>query len=204
MRFAGPLNRVRLHPGGLEPTILTGLKRWLAGPLLTGRFALLCGILVLAFATSIRAAIDGIVTGCEFTPYLPFVLLSAVFLRWWQAGLVALLSVALLGLLFIGPPNDLLGSSCFLSSAATFLAASTAMIGSVLLVRSLIVSMHRSGEDEAAGGVVFSLEEGKVWASWYGRGPSVLLGSQNKVSTMMKDFLAQEEVARRMNGRPAD
>ena len=146
------------------------------------------------------AAIDGVATGCEFTPYLPFVLVSAVLLRWWQAALIALFSVAILGLLFMGPPSALAASCCFLSSAGVFLAASAAMIGGVHLVRRLFVSLQRPGADETAGGVVFSLSDNQVWASWYGQGAPVLLGSEAKVSTMMQDFLAQVEVGKRLNG----
>lgn len=184
--------------------IRAGLKQWLHAPVLTGRLALLCGIAAVALGTIIRAAISGIVTGCEFTPYLPFVLLSAVLLRWWQAGLVALTSVAALGALFMGPPEELLGSECFWSSGSIFLAASAAMIGCVVIVRHLFVSIHRQGADESAGGVVFSLEDGKVWASWYGQNLPVLLGSESKVSRMMHDFLAQVEVGKRLNGEKPD
>ena len=58
--------------------------------------------------------------------------------------------------------------------------------------------MLNRGADESPGGIVFSLDDGKVWASWYGQGPPVLLGSQKKVSGMMEDFLAQEEVGKRL------
>jgi len=61
--------------------------------------------------------------------------------------------------------------------------------------------MEKRGVDESLGGIVFSLEKGQVWASWYGQGPPVLLGSQRKVGEMMKDFLAQEELARRLSQR---
>lgn len=157
-------------------------------------------ILALVIATVIRAAIDPVVTGCEFTPYLPFVLLCAILLPWWESSLVALASVPILGLLFLGTPTELAVSSCFLSSAGIFLAASAGMISFVVVVRRVLVSIQRSGADESAGGVLFSLDQGEVWASWYGRGPRVLLGSEEKVSGMMEDFLAQGEVARRLNG----
>ncbi|MCL6684577.1 hypothetical protein [Sphingomonas alba] len=176
------------------------LKTWVVRTPLTGRLAALSAIAALTSATAVRATVDGIVTGCEFTPYLPFVLLSAIFLRWWQAALIALLSVPILGLSFIGAPGKLLHSDCFQSSAAIFLAASAAMIGLVMIVRGLFHALHRPGEDESEGGVVFSLEDGEVWASWYGQGQPVLLGSEDKVSTMMHDFLAQLEVGRRLNG----
>lgn len=177
------------------------LRQWFAKPPLEGRLALLSAIAALITATAIRAAVDGAVTGCEFTPYLPFVLLSAIWLRWWQAALIALVSVPVLGMLFIATPDHLLHSHCFLSSSAIFLAASAAMIGFVMLCRGLFVALHRPGADESQGGVVFSLEDGEVWASWYGRGRPVLLGSEDKVSLMMHDFLAQVEVGKRLNGK---
>ena len=128
-------------------------------------------------------------------------LLAAILLRWWQAALVAVLSVPILGLLFMGTPSHLVHSECFLSSSAIFLAASAAMIGFVMLCRGIFHALHRPGADESDGGVVFSLEDGEVWASWYGRGRPVLLGSQDKVSSMMHDFLAQVEVGKRLNGK---
>jgi len=74
-----------------------------------------------------------------------------------------------------------------------FLAASGAMIGFVLLARGLVAAMQRAGEDEAAGGVVFSLEDGEVWASWNGSGAPVRLGSKKNVSEKMKSFLAHAD-----------
>jgi hypothetical protein len=176
-------------------------KAWLLKPHLAGRLALLCGIILLALPTVIRAALDGIVTGCEFTPYLPFVLLSAILMRPWQASAVALASVGLLGDLFMGPPSKFLASECFLSSAGIFLASSAMMIGVVMLGRRLVTAMQGRGADEASDKIVFSLEKEEVWASWYGKGPPVRLGSENKVSEMMEDFLAQVELGRRLNRR---
>ncbi|HWL75611.1 MAG TPA: hypothetical protein VNQ74_17220, partial [Burkholderiaceae bacterium] len=69
---------------------------------MSGWLALLCGIGAVAVPTIVRVAVNGVVTGCEFTPYLPFVLLSAIFLGWKQAIAVALASVAVLGGLFFG------------------------------------------------------------------------------------------------------
>lgn len=181
--------------------VRAGFNDWLNGPPLTGPAALVGGIAAVALATAVRAAVDGMVTGCEYTPYLLFVMLSAILMRWWQAALVALASVVTFGFLFGGGPDKWLASACFLSSSTIFLAASAAMILTVVLARRLFRSLHRQGADESAGGVVFSLKEGKVWASWYGQGPPVLLGSQPKVSRMMEDFLAQVELGKRLNGK---
>ena len=87
------------------------LVKLLMEPVATGRFAVLGCFLAVALPTAVRAAVNGVVTGCEFTPYLPFVLLTAILVGSWQAGLVALVSVALLGGLFVGPPNEFLADS---------------------------------------------------------------------------------------------
>ena len=95
--------------------IRAGSTRWLIMPLLTGRFALLCAMVAVALPTLVRAAVDGVVTGCEFTPYLPFVLVCAILLRWWQAGAVALVSVGIIGGLFGGSHaarHELLHARC--------------------------------------------------------------------------------------------
>jgi hypothetical protein len=181
--------------------VLGSVIRWLQAPPATGRLALLCGIFAVAFPTTIRAAIDSLVTGCEFTPYLPFVLFSAVLLRWWQASLVALASVTILGGMFVGPPSAILASECFETSAGIFLASSASMIGAVILVRCAFAAMRHRDFDETAGGIVFSLEKDEVWASWYGSGPPMRLGSHNKVEAMMEDFLAQVELGKRLNAK---
>src|SRR6188768_2090621 len=68
------------------------MKRFLE-PSVTGYQALGLGILVVAIPTLIRAAVDGFVTGCEFSVYQPFVLVAAVFMHWRYAAAVALASI---------------------------------------------------------------------------------------------------------------
>ena len=185
----------------MNPRIVAGLTRWLHAPPATGRLALLCGVIAVALPTAVRAAVNGIVTGCEFTPYLPFVLVSALLLRWWQASAVALASVAILGGLFVSPPSASFLEACFISSAGIFLASSAIMIGAVILVRQVFAHIHSRGRDESAGGIVFSLEQNQVWASWYGSGPPMILGSEEKVGEMMEDYLAQVELGKRLTGK---
>jgi hypothetical protein len=174
------------------------LTRWLQTPFVTGRSALLGGIVAVAVPTIVRVATHGVVTGCEFTPYLPFVLLAAILLRWWQAGAVALASAAVFSGLFIGPPTEFLEQPCAMSAVGMFLAASAMIIGTMMVIRRVIAGIL-SHPDRSSGGVVFSMEEGEVWASWYGQGPPVCLGSRKKVGRMMEDFLAQEALAKRLN-----
>ena len=167
-------------------------------PLATGWVGLACAIVAVALPTAIRAAVSGSVTGCEFTPYLPFVLLAAILIGWWQAALVALASVAVLGGLFIGVPSEFLASSCAQSAAGVFLGSSAIIIAVVTLVHRVIAGIHQSRADPSAGGVIFSLDKGEVWASWNGSGPPMRLGSRDRVEEMMQDFLAQGELGKRL------
>jgi hypothetical protein len=171
-------------------------NRWLRAPLVTGRMAVLCGTLALALPTFVRAAVNGVVTGCEFTPYLPFVFLCAVMLRWWQAGAVALASVAILGGVLQGPPRHMLALPCFLPSAGIFLASSAGMIGIAVLVRRVVATLQKP--NGSSDGIIFSLDKGEVWASWYGHEQPVRLGSRRSVAKMMDDFLKQEQLAKRL------
>jgi hypothetical protein len=172
--------------------IRAGIARWVQAPLVTGWAALFCGMTAVWIPTMIRLAMNGAVSGCEFTPYLPFVLISAVLLRWWKAALVALASVAVLGGLFGGSPAFEL--SCFMPAAATFLASSAVMIGFAMLVRRAAAAAEQS--QGAASGLIFSVEQGDVWASWHGQGAPVRLGSQRAVAETMEDFLARDETGK--------
>ena len=52
---------------------------------------------------------------------------------------------------------------------------------------------------EPKGAVVFSLSDGAVWASWPGNNAPVHLGHYDSVVYMMRDFLAQCDLAERMS-----
>ena len=49
-----------------------------------------------------------------------------------------------------------------------------------------------------SGGIIFSLEGGRVWASWPGTDSNVVLGTKDEVAEMMRDFLAQVELGERL------
>lgn len=111
-------------------------------------------IAAIAVPTAVRAAVTDVVTGCEFTPYLPFVLASAILLRWSQAVVAALGSVAILGVLFFGHQSTALSMPCFASSAAMFLGASAMMIGVAELFRRWISALQN--REPEGGGIIFS------------------------------------------------
>ena len=68
--------------------VRTALTRWLYAPPVTGWVALIFGLVAVWVPSVIRLAVNGVVTGCEFTPYLPFVLICAIILdrSAWSSG----------------------------------------------------------------------------------------------------------------------
>jgi hypothetical protein len=53
-------------------------------------------------------------------------------------------------------------------------------------------------------GIIFSLRDDFVWATWPDTEAAVRLGRHRMVASMMEDFLAQDALGRRLtNGRPA-
>jgi hypothetical protein len=50
-------------------------------------------------------------------------------------------------------------------------------------------------------GIIFSLRDGFVWASWPDSEASVRLGRHNMVASMMRDFLAQDAIGVRLSER---
>ena len=75
------------------------------------------------------------------------------------------------------------------------------ILGIVALVRRMVTGLL-GGPESASGGAIFSLEDGEVWLSRQRHGPPVCLGSQQTVSEMMKDFLAQEDLGKHLAARP--
>ena len=167
-------------------------------PPLRGWMALVGAVIAVGIPTSLRAAVEGVVTGCEFTPYLPFVLASAIILGWRLSVLVAMASVAVMGGLFVTPANEHVSQSCFISGAGIFLGSSALIIGAIVAIRQVAIDLKKHLPDETADGIIFSLEKGEVWASWHGNGPPLRLGSKNRVGAMMEDFLAQVKLGERL------
>lgn len=173
--------------------VRASLVRLISAPPLDGWKGLLCGIAAIAIPTVVRLATKGTITGCEFTPYLPFILAAAILLPWWLAAAAAFAAVGIMGGVFAGPHGPAFDLSCFGSAAGIFLASSAAMIGIALMVRRTISALQKRGREAPGSGVIFSLENGEVWASWHGQDLPVRLGSQKRVSEMMRDFLAHSE-----------
>jgi len=177
-------------------TPVVRLAKWLMLPPITGKSALAWSLAAIAVPTLVRASLDGVVTGVGFTPYCPFVLLSAVMLCWRYAAVVAIASAAIADALFVGPRFELIESPTDVFGVIAFLGTSFLIIGLVHAMRTLME--HRGRPTGASNGVIFSQERGKAWISWPGEPYYVQLGQQDEVAEMMKDYLAQLELGKRL------
>lgn len=175
------------------------LEHWYERPTVTSEiWAVFWVILAVLVPTLVRASVNGFVEGCHGIPYVPSVLLAAIFLGWRPAVAVALGSALVSDWLFMGH-GHMLESGCDFFGMGVFLFASAMIIGSVELPRQMQNDTPKPVEpDIPSGGIVFSLESGEAWASWYGQGSPVRLGPQAEVAEMMEDFLAQLEVGERL------
>ena len=178
-------------------TLVGLLRRWLVATPIAGKPAFTLAVAAVALPTLYRASLTGMVMGIGYCPYLPFVLFSALFLGWRQAAAVALVSVLVVDVLFTGPrfqlfegPTDMLGDLGFLVVSALIIA----------LVQAIRTAFEDLIGPTAADGVFFSLENGQAWASWPTAGFHLRLGPQDNVAEMMKDFVAQVELGKRLNG----
>jgi hypothetical protein len=176
------------------------LNEWFDHPVVSDEsWAIFWTVAAVLVPTLFRASIDGIVEGCHTIPYVPSVLLATIFLGWRHAAVVALASAFVSDWLFMG----LLEEACDFFGIGLFLLASALIIGSVELPRQF---HHNSGRqvdaNERPAGIIFSLEGGQAWASWYGQDTPVRLGPEAEVAEMMQDFLAQLEVGKRLARHP--
>lgn len=177
-------------------------KLLLAQPF-AGRVALLWGLIAVMAPTAVRQSVDGVVTGLAITPYLPFVLISAVVLEWRQAALVATASVVVADTLFVGTPGHFLEGPADMLAVSLFAIIAAMFIGFVQLVRGVVAEMRKPARaQQLSSGIIFSLEQGEAWASWYGTGSTVCLGPRDEVAEMMQDFLAQVELGKRLTREP--
>lgn len=175
------------------------LMRRLLEPSVTGKRAIGLITLCIAIPTLIRAAVDGFVTGCEFSVFLPFVLVAAIFMEWRHAAIVALGSVGLADYLFM-THTAFFSGPCDLYVVGIFLTSSTLIISLVQFIRFRFAGVISTDRSEfASGQVVFSLENNQAWAGWHGHRTMVQLGTKDDVAEMMEDFLAQLELAERLN-----
>lgn len=183
-------------------TLFARLAKWLILPPITGKRAIGWSIAAVAVPTLGRALVEGSVTGIAFIPYIPFVLLSAVFLGWRYAAVTAIASAVIADALFVGVPYALVEGPADVFGVVVFLGASLLIIALVQTMRTVV--KHHGRPAGATDGIIFSEERGQAWASWPGASYYVRLGPQDEVAKMMEDYLAQLELAKRLNGAVHD
>lgn len=182
-------------------TLIDKSSRFLLAPPARGRKALLYAILLVAIPTGIRLLLDPIVGGrLPFFTYMPFIILAGALLTWRNAGLVALVSWVTADLLFMTPRYDLTITTVEVVGFLIFLVSAFLIIALVEAVRTIVENSLRPARPEGfSAPVVFSLEGGQAWASWYGSHSWVRLGPEDDVAEMMHDFLAQRELGKRLD-----
>jgi hypothetical protein len=176
-------------------TIVSLLRKWLIATPIIGKAALVVSVLAVGIPTIIRASLVGTVAGAEFLPYFPFVLVAAMLLEWKPAVIVMLVSALLADWLFVEPQYRLLAKPSHFIGVVIFVAGSSLVIALVHAIRTALDDLVGPTSNN---GVIFSLREEQVWASWPTAGFHLRLGPQDEVADMMNDFLAQLELGKRL------
>jgi len=180
------------------------LHHWNGKPLAIGsNLAASWVIIAVAVPALIRLGASSFVMGCETIVFVPSVLLTALFLGLRYAAFTALISALVADILFLGHDYEILESGCDVFGLIVFLLASALIIASVEMPRRMQEGAPQDAPAREPTGIIFSLEGGQAFASWYGRGSPVKLGPEGEVAEMMRDFLAQLEVGRRLTARRA-
>lgn len=180
-------------------TLIDRLSRLLLAPPARGTKALLYGAVLVAMPTFLRLLLGLLTDRIPLIPYVPFVIVAAIILDWRYAIAVALGSWIVADLLFVEPDYHPSFSTYELIAFSIFFASAALIIIFAKAVRVVVEnSLRPSRPDGIAAPVVFSLERGQAWASWYGSHSWVRLGPEQEVAEMMQDFLAQRDVAKRL------
>jgi hypothetical protein len=173
-------------------------KNWLFAPPLRGAPAWAVTAAAIAIPSLLRIAIPPHLMDQGCTTYFPFVLMASILCGWRYASLAAIGSVISCHTIMAGTPFELNFSDSQIEGYGIFLAASALMIAVVRLFRAAAGrSLRQAGAKGNERGVVFSLDGGEAWASWYGVDAPVRLGPRDQVVNMMEDFIKQVELGKK-------
>jgi hypothetical protein len=176
-------------------------KSWLFQSPLDGRWAFTVSVAAVAIPTVIRLGMSPQIDDQACTIFCPFVLATAILCGWRFALPVAFGSAIACNTILMGTPYRFHVERSEIEGLSTFLAYSGFVILVVALFRLKAArSLRQAGAEERMSGVVFSLDDGQAWASWYGIDAPVRLGPQDEVVQMMEDFIAQVELGKRLAG----
>lgn len=171
---------------------------WLFAPPVSGVWAWAIAAASIAVPSILRISIPPHLMDQGCTTFIPFVLATSILCGWRYASLVAVGSVISCHTIMAGTPFDLNFSDSQIEGYGIFLAASALMIAVVRLFRAAAArSLRQAGAKGNGKGVVFSLDRGEAWASWYGVDAPVRLGPRDQVVHMMEDFIKQVELGKK-------
>lgn len=177
-------------------------KSWLFAPPVCGPWAVAVAVAGIAIPTIIRLAMVPGIDDQACTVFCPFVLAVSILCGWRYALATAVGSAIACNTILMGVPYRFHLERSEIEGLSTFLGYSVFLILVVRLFRLTAArSLRQAGARERVSGVVFSLDEGQAWASWYGVDAPVRLGPANEVIPMMEDFIAQANVAMRLRDR---
>jgi hypothetical protein len=173
-------------------------KVLLASPF-KGNAMLIVVILAVVTPTLLRLGMDGM-QGDGFCPYLPFVTFAAMVLEWRAAAIVAVASGLLADYLFEGARYQLFEMPDEITGFVYFCAAAALIIGLAQAFRKTVADpLWFDAPGPTSKGLVFSRRAGQACVSWYGGRTFVPLGPADEVEAKMRDFLAQQELGRRLS-----
>jgi hypothetical protein len=178
------------------------LSKWLRATPLPWSWSLGWGIAAITIPSLFRASLTTHTMWDCCAPYFPFMLLSAMLLGWKRAAVVALIAAVVSDFMFAECGHMICGAAYDLLHFTSFLGTSALIIGLVHIVRRLAEEVLRlTALGEPTSGIIFSLEAGEAWASWRGSSTPLRLGSRDEVAQMMRDFLAQVELGKRLTAQ---
>jgi hypothetical protein len=182
-------------------TLVDKLSRLLLAPPATGWRVLIYGLVLIAIPTLLRIGLNELIQGrLAFFVYIPFVILAGALLTWRHAAIIALACGIIADFFFVEPSLQIGISPYEVIGFAIFTVSSVLIIALVEAVRTIVENSLRPARPEGLPTpVVFSLEGGQAWVSWYGSHSWVRLGPEQEVAEIMEDFLAQRELAVRLN-----
>ena len=177
-------------------------KSWLFTPPLHGTWAAVIAIAGIFIPTIIRLGMTPGIDDQACTIFCPFVLIVSLLGGWRYALATAVGSAIACNTLLMGTPYAFHFTRAEFERISIFLGYSVFLITVVYFFRKTAArSLRQAGAREQEGGVVFSLDSGQVWASWYGVDAPVRLGPPKDVVFMMEDFIAQMELGKRLLNR---
>jgi hypothetical protein len=130
--------------------------------------------------------------------FCPFVLAAAI-LCGWRYAIATAFGSAIARNWLTGGAYIIHFAESDIAAFSTFVGYSAFVIVIVQLFRLTAArSLRQAGAQERASGIVFSLDDGEIWASWYGIDAPVRLGPQDEVVQMMEDCIAQVELGEQL------